>query len=273
MKIQPVSDLHLEFQKNGKMDIPHLGENVLILAGDINVGLKTDDKWFINLLKHRHVIYVLGNHEFYQNDLFDLNLKTQPWQEKINEQAATLGYGYKIHVLQNTSVIIDNVKFMGGTLWTNFNDGNEGVMYSAKNTLNDYRWVSAGLGKRIQPEIILNEFNKTLEFIEAELSNNPDNLKTVVVTHHLPSIKSVHEQYLPTTMPPTTALDALKMNQNYLYFSNIDDTVAKADLWVHGHTHSSADYSVGKCRVVCNPYGYDGYEINKDYLKSFIVEV
>jgi hypothetical protein len=27
-------------------------------------------------------------------------------------------------------------------------------------------------------------------------------------------------------------------------------------LWVHGHTHSSHDYRVGRCRVVCNPRGY-----------------
>ncbi len=53
--------------------------------------------------------------------------------------------------------------------------------------------------------------------------------------------------------------------------------IARADLWVHGHTHASRDYRLGAARVVCNPRGYprrrDGGFENPDFDPALVVEV
>ncbi|MCZ8101045.1 MAG: metallophosphoesterase, partial [Burkholderiales bacterium] len=67
--------------------------------------------------------------------------------------------------------------------------------------------------------------------------------RRVVVTHHLPSWHSVSPAYVAAPSNPAFA-------------SDLDALVPRADLWIHGHTHSSHDYLLGGCRVVCNPRGY-----------------
>lgn len=60
------------------------------------------------------------------------------------------------------------------------------------------------------------------------------------------------------------------------FASNLDDMIERADVWVHGHTHSSFDYKVEKSRVVCNPLGYlmrNGSAENKEFNPNFIVEL
>ena len=77
----------------------------------------------------------------------------------------------------------------------------------------------------------------------------------MVITHHLPSYMSV-----------ATAYKNPRDEQfNYLYYSDLDKLVDKADYWFHGHTHTSADYVLGNCRVICNPRGYSGFDTNKNF--------
>ncbi|WP_235089352.1 hypothetical protein [Chromobacterium sp. Beijing] len=71
----------------------------------------------------------------------------------------------------------------------------------------------------------------------------PSEKKRVVITHHLPSTLSVAPRFQTDQLSPAFA-------------SRLDPLVELADVWIHGHTHDSFDYQLGKCRVVCNPRGY-----------------
>ena len=67
--------------------------------------------------------------------------------------------------------------------------------------------------------------------------------KQVLITHHLPTYKSVSEEYLREVT-------------NCYYVCDIEDQLSKFDLVVHGHTHHSKDYYINETRLICNPYGY-----------------
>lgn len=270
LKINPQSDLHLEFQKQGKYVPAFLGEDVLVLAGDINLGLDEFDSWFVDLLETRDVVYVIGNHELYRQDMYDIYNKFPLWAARINEQAEVRGYKFKIYALQNTSVVIKDVKFIGATLWTDYNKQDPEVMQMAPGMLNDYKLITYN-HEKITSDVFLQEHLASRNFIEAELANSGD-IKTVVVTHHLPSYGSVAQQYR-VEKTWLSVRDIQNRNMNYLFYSDLDNLVAKADFWIHGHTHSSASYDVGKCKVFCNPYGYSNYEVNREFKTDLIIEV
>jgi hypothetical protein len=82
-----------------------------------------------------------------------------------------------------------------------------------------------------------------------------------VVTHHLPHRRSVHPRYDGDMLSPAFA-------------SDLDHLVrAPVALWVHGHTHESMDYFVNGTRVVCNPRGYAGSDLNLAFDPTFLVEI
>jgi calcineurin-like phosphoesterase family protein len=88
----------------------------------------------------------------------------------------------------------------------------------------------------------LSDHEQSRRWIEDQLAL-PYAGKTVVVTHHGPSARSIHPRYLGEPV-------------NAAFVSELDGLVEKADLWLHGHVHDSFDYMVGDCRVVANPRGY-----------------
>lgn len=88
----------------------------------------------------------------------------------------------------------------------------------------------------------------------------------VVVTHHLPSPRSTHQKYTGSPLN-RFFLATMSLELEQLMFDR------KPALWVHGHTHETCDYRVGVTRVVCNPRGYDGHEINPAWDAGFTVEV
>ena len=128
------------------------------------------------------------------------------------------------------------------------------------------------------PEDSVKIFDIELAFLQGLLEQDFETLakkfnveritKRVVITHHLPSEGSVHPQYANSELNPA-------------FTSRLDETVALADLWVHGHTHESCDYVVnGKngnaARVVCNPRGYSRYESdveNCSFDPAFVIEI
>ena len=84
----------------------------------------------------------------------------------------------------------------------------------------------------------------------------------IVVTHHSPSFCSVPARF---TRDPLSAA----------YSSHLDGLVERsgAALWVHGHTHDSFDYKIGGTRVICNPRGYFGRELNRNFNPQFVIEI
>jgi predicted phosphohydrolase len=103
MKLQILSDLHTEF---AEFSPPETGADVVILAGDIGVGLGGIE-WAASQFPNQPVIYVPGNHEYYGHDitLIDELVKQSP---------------ENIHVLNNDAMVLNGVRFLGSTLWTDF---------------------------------------------------------------------------------------------------------------------------------------------------------
>lgn len=248
MKIHILSDLHLEFEN---FDIPETDADIIVLAGDICGG--TDGlKWIISQT-NKPVIYVFGNHEFYGHDI-----RLAENLEKERQSFAKLN----IYLLNCNSIVINGVRFIGCTLWTDFSIYGETEKtfsrISAQSLMGDFNQITNG-NKYFTPQdsILLHE--KHSKWIEWLLKQKYKG-KTVVVTHHAPSEMSVTEHYKSNILSP-----AFASNLNYL--------MGKPILWVHGHTHDSFDYEINGTRVVCNPRGYFGFKVNKDFDPGLVVEI
>lgn len=264
MKIQIVSDLHLEFADINIQN--QMGADVLILGGDIMVASKVhkpESEYgirFRDFLKRvsfqfPHVIYVMGNHEFYDSGR---------WFDSIDEMRLACAVHPNIYMLERDCKQIDDVLFVGGTLWTDMNRFDPLTLHAIRDKLNDYRAIRNDKNGfiPIKPADTVDRHRLTRDYIKLIVESNRDK-KVVVVGHHSPSFQSCHELYRSDYI------------MNGAYHSNLTDMMLdnpNIKLWTHGHTHHPFDYMVGETRVVCNPRGYDGYE-NTGWDPNKIVEV
>lgn len=246
MKIQLVSDLHLDF---GPIEWCYTDADVIVLAGDIHAkdkALNWIQQTFSNDVP---VIYVLGNHEYYGHSYPNLLKVLQ--NHKLNN----------VHVLENNSVSIDGYTFIGATLWTDFRlDNNAFAMIDASSVMNDYRYIRIAPNySKITAKQILDIHNVSKSYITAQLESQDVN-KTVVITHHLPSPLSIHPSYDGDKANCYYASDLTELILNY-----------QPKLWLHGHSHKSASYNIGNTLVVSNPYGYNGD--NTEFKKDLLLEI
>lgn len=263
MKIQLVSDLHLEF---GAIDIPNAGADTLILSGDITVACVFEkgesitrtrtEQLFDQVCKDfKNVVYVLGNHEHYHGD----------YSRSAVILRDVLGHHKNLSILDTDTVDIGGVLFVGGTLWTNFSNDNPVVKFDASRMMNDYRTVSNGTNS-FHPDDAMMYHENMMKFIDetyvTEMQKEAPR-PIVVVGHHAPSKQSVDGRY---------ATDRLAG----AYSSDLDGFIEAHPgicLWTHGHIHVSADYLINKTRVVCNPRGYHKYEVNAGFQLDKIIEI
>ena len=167
MRIQIVSDLHLEFE-----DINIQNQNnadVLILSGDIMVASKVNKVEseygirFRDFLKRcsfqfPHVIYVAGNHEFYSDGKFFQGLE---------ELRTACAQHANIYFLERDTKVIDDVVFVGGTLWTDMNKYDPLTLHAIRDMMNDYRGMVSELKnlyvfkdlRHISPKILKNDWS------------------------------------------------------------------------------------------------------------------
>lgn len=240
------SDLHCEF---APFDFPVFDtdkDDVLILAGDIGVvgtpsSFACVKPW---IPRFKHTIMIQGNHEPYGESI----LRVLPKQKEIFKDQIATG---KLSVVNNEVIRVDNVSYICATLWTNYYGGNPIIMQTVRGALNDYKYIRTGnygdpYLRRINPHDLLNEHIISKDFIFTNIEKEKAaGQKTVVVTHHGCSTKSIHAQYQGDPV-------------NWGYVSDLELRIvdAQPDIMVHGHTHHSFDYMIGNTRVVVNPRGY-----------------
>lgn len=240
-KLWILSDLHRDHGALASTETPPADADIAVIAGDV-----VDDRFLVDLSKKLPVVFVAGNHEFYGHAL---------------GERSELLEGLPIHFLDDRSVMIDGIRFIGSTLWTDYNGGDPAAMYAARHGMNDHRRIKwqKDPWMRFRPEEAAALHGNAMNFLLDELPGD-DLRPTVVVTHHAPSAKSVHQRFAGQVL-------------NYAYYSNLDNLVAHsgAALWVHGHVHNNFDYQIGETRVLCNPCGYPGE--NKEFNPALIVDI
>jgi UDP-2,3-diacylglucosamine pyrophosphatase LpxH len=240
------SDLHLEFM--GPQFNPGSGD-VLVLAGDILTArnLNRDDSSpkrqryleFLNACSqgYKHVIYVAGNHEHYGYDI------TRS-QEAIRNIAPA-----NVHFMERDELVLGDWVFLGATLWTNLKNNDPMVKWDVERYMNDFRVIRVD-DMRFTTDRWWAEHFRSFQWLDTKLAEHKDK-KVFVVTHHAPSVQSIHERYL---------MDR-HYNRNYGYFTDLDEWIIahpQIKYWTHGHVHNSNDYIIGATRVVSNPRGYFG---------------
>lgn len=243
IKAQILSDLHFEFHADfGRSFVKSLDPSnvdVLILAGDLSSLNILANSLYLVCEHFKHVVYVPGNHEYYgapaKRDVEDI----------INHVAK---YYKNFHPLKVNEVIeISGQRFIGCTLWFAFDQLN--TMF--KHCLSDFEQI------KDFEDWVYKDNVRSQNWLAQHVK--PDD---IVITHHLPSFKSVADEFKNS-------------NLNRFFVCDMERTIAfnRPKLWVHGHTHRSCDYTFIDTRVICNPLGYVGHDENTSFDDKLIMEV
>ena len=253
MKLNILSDLHLGF---GAFDRPENAADVAILAGDISRPREAA-AWALGFRKP--VLYVLGNHEFYGSSI-----------EGAANELKRLCAGTHVHVLDDSEIVVGGVRFLGSTLWSDFDLFGDGpqraaAMAEARRLLRDFSRIRIGAAADavFTPDDCSALFKRHAAWLGERLDAAPAG-PTVVITHHAPSRKSIHPRFADSLL-------------NACFVSDAEHLLGarRVQLWIHGHTHDSFDYLVNGTRIVCNPRGYakDGVNENPRFDPNLIIEV
>ena len=253
MKLNILSDLHLGF---GAMDRPINDAEMVVLAGDISRPREAIS-WALKFEKP--VLYVPGNHEFYGSSI-----------DGALEELRHLSKGTQVQVLDNREVVMGAVRFLGTTLWTDFElfDGPQkrtAAKAEAQRLMRDFSRIRVreASAEVFTPDDSASLFRRHAAWLEGRLAAVHAG-PTVVITHHAPSRHSIHPRFADSLLNACFVSDAAHLMR-----------ADRVSLWIHGHTHDSFDYCVSGTRVVCNPRGYarGGVNENPVFDPNFIVEV
>lgn len=261
-RLWTVSDLHLQA---GVMQSPKPltrvpAADVAVVAGDVFENAELSLRWLAGVIGlHMPVIAVLGNHEFWGGAMPTVRARARRVADEVG-----------VHLLDDSSSTVAGVRFVGGTLWTDFQlDGPfpaqaERSMQAAR-TMADFRQIlhaepqSEIIPRNLLPGDTARLHAATRAFIDGELAR-PHNGPSVVVTHHAPSPASVSQAYLGDP-------------RNAAYASDLSTLIERRQpsLWVHGHMHATCSYNLGQTRVICNPHGFLGE--NPLFEPELVIEV
>lgn len=233
VRLHVLSDLHLE---HAPFAIPDVDADVVVLAGDIAPGTAGID-WAARQLPGRTVLYVAGNHEFYGHDL-----------PGLTDRLRAAARGSTIHVLENDAVVIDGVRFLGCSLWSDFDhagiENRANSMALCERLINDYKQIRSSEGRRLLARDTRDLHVASRAWLATCLADAHDG-PTVVVTHHAPLVRRREAA--------NAVLDAIAGG----FASDLTELMGTGvALWVFGHTHRCIDTDVHGTRVLSNQRGY-----------------
>lgn len=241
MKIALLSDLHVDHY-NSRVDglIDHLKKvcpeypaaDVCVVAGDIADGRFPDQyyKLFLGLRNlFTRVLVVTGNHDYYKSTLEQTHHSIKEAIRRIDEIDGFDGRS-GVHFLNRSLVEISGRVFHGATMW--YRNDPRNIHY--EHWMNDVHYIQ-DFKKWVYEENELFEW-----YLDGKCAPGD-----IVITHHLPSMRSVPAAYK-------------RSETNRFFVCDMESFIKsrKPALWLHGHTHSKCDYRIGKTRVLCNPRGY-----------------
>ena len=233
MKIRLLSDIHTEFGLPYQTHLmsEYRGEDVLVLAGDIASGSSNTLKVIrhFKALGFPSIIFVPGNHEYYGTSFDAFNTK----------MAAKTSGLEGVHFLNPGQVVIEDVLFIGATLWTNFADNPISQSF-ARRGISDFQLI-----KNFDTNHCAKLYYEHLEFIKHSYEQRGDK-KVVVVTHFLPARECISQRWRGPNL-----LNDYFANDLGNYIADMSNTT-----WMFGHTHDAVDIMLDQTRVVANPHGY-----------------
>jgi Icc-related predicted phosphoesterase len=239
VKALVLSDLHFEFHRDGGQSfvesLPEAGVDVVLLAGDIAVGAAIPAALALFCERYPEVVYVHGNHEFYNGNRPDVMRVTE---------AARRAHS-NLHFLDCTSVTLGEIRFLGAPLW--FRPGPQHL----KSAMSDFSVITDF------ESWVYEENARAVAHLDQNLDSGD-----VVVTHHLPSERSVAPEFAGSPL-------------NAFFVCDIEALIRSRQprAWIHGHTHASLDYHIGDTRVVCNPFGYARIAENAKFTEAKLIEL
>ena len=246
MRIQYCSDLHLEFERNNKFisknPLRVCGE-ILILAGDI---VPLHDEFFSDSFirfigeRYKQVFWVPGNHEYYHKDLTEFS---KSFNIKLSKN---------ISIVNNIELVYEDILFVFSTLWSEISSNNEKII---EQSVSDFECILNN-DRKIRAADFNKLHNESIAFLRQSL--NKPLIKSVVVTHHVPSAlcnSSVHN------MSPINEAFCVDMTE----FIN----TCNANFWIYGHSHfNRIPLYIGNTILLTNQLGYvhcnehDGFRHN-----------
>ena len=240
------SDLHIEFANFELSKLETDKTSLLILAGDIHVGVGA--RYFLAEVAERfaHVIYVFGNHEHYNGDVMTTESNLQ---EAISNPFFYDGLKDNVTLVSNKAKVIEvgGLRIVAATLWTDCNGNDPMTMLAIGDYLNDYHIVKKN-GSRMIPSDTYDFYQEAISDFR-EIMSEPFDGKTIVVTHHAPCDEAIHDRYRGFR-------DAHLLAGGYR--TRLNDFIAEfnPDYWVFGHTHEGCDIMIHNTRVMNNCRGY-----------------
>jgi Calcineurin-like phosphoesterase len=274
-----IADPHVDISGNDwKWSLPK-DFDVLLCTGDVRQPGHKAIEWLASTCPHKPVLYTAGNHDFYSHfDKHDLSMKTTYERERdvMRRRAEQLG----IYFLDNDSLVFDDgTRVLGTTLWSDFQSRPPYLMFGdavrlAGKQMNDYRCIKhdAKPGRRIknfEPKDSIAAHKDARRWLQEQLAIEHPDGDTIVMSHHAPHPNSLLHGRVTSDLDCCYASDLTPIL--------IGDNAPSH--WFHGHIHKSSDYTIGNCRVVCNPRGYPMSSLtnapreNPDFDERLVIEI
>lgn len=235
MTIQYVSDLHLEFPQNtdylkANPILPRA--DTLILAGDIiPFQYLARHKWFFRYLSDhfKSTYWLPGNHEYFHADA---SYRSGTLHERIRSN---------VFLINNTTIRQEGVQLIFSTLWARISPAHD---YLLEANVSDFSCIRYR-GKRFSARYFNQFHDESLAFIKKALAENPAE-KTLVVTHHVPTLLHYPAQYRGSTLNEAFAVELY----DFIEGSGVDS-------WIYGHHHTNVPaFTIGTTRLLTNQLGY-----------------
>lgn len=254
MKILFLSDLHNEFSI---FESPTTKADVVVLTGDIDICSK-GAVWALETFESIPIIYILGNHEYYGHKL-----------PKVNDDLLKLSNANSnLYFLENEKIVIDSIRFIGCTLWTDFLlFGPENLNLCcdhAEQSMTDFTRIRLGPSnsyRKLRAADVIRIHKESIRFLEKQLSKNFDGI-TIILSHHAPLKNSIPEKFKSDLLSGA-------------FSSNLKSMISKfkPEYWLHGHTHFNVNYVFDATRIISNQRGYYPMELVDGFKENYILEI